>query len=60
MQETDEIGEKKILKTNDFLKELPCNIKKEITDYLLSAIHNCIGESLNAKNYKFLQFSRFA
>jgi transcriptional regulator with XRE-family HTH domain len=51
IQETDEVDEEKKLKTSDFLKEIPCNIKKEITSHLLSAIHNCIDESLNAKNY---------
>jgi transcriptional regulator with XRE-family HTH domain len=51
MQETDETNDEKELTTRDFLQELPYNIKKEISDRLLSTIHRSIDESFNAKNY---------
>jgi transcriptional regulator with XRE-family HTH domain len=51
MQEPGGSDEEKELNTRDFLNGLPRNIKKEITEHLLSAIRDCVDESFNTKNY---------
>lgn len=48
MQESEPDEE---INTRDFLIKFPSNVRKEITDHLLSGIHNCIDESFNVNNY---------
>jgi len=49
--ESEEKSKEKILKTRDYLNEMPAKVKKEIISHLTAAVKKDIENSLNSQEY---------